>query len=172
MHISGKVVLITGGSEGIGAATAAEFAASGARLALTARSEEKLRAAAPTGALVVPGDLTNAADRARIVDTTLSHYGTIDILINNAGAGYYQPSWEMPLDEVRALMDLNPIEGGDDHFIQLNMQDVTQAADAAAALAETDANSQPAKEQPSPLNQLLYSVSGDRGYLNGKGAIQ
>jgi dehydrogenase/reductase SDR family protein 7B len=107
MRISGRVVLITGGSEGIGAATAREFAASGARLALTSRSEDKLRAAAPAGALVVPGDITSAADRVRIVETTLAHFGAIDILINNAGAGYYQPSWEMPLDEVRALMELN-----------------------------------------------------------------
>ena len=41
------------------------------------------------------------------MDRTLERYGTIDILINNAGVGAYRPSWEMPMDEVRALMELN-----------------------------------------------------------------
>jgi short-subunit dehydrogenase len=107
MRIDGKVVLITGASEGIGAACAAEFAASGARLALTARNEEKLRRAAPPNSLSVTGDITVDADRRTIVERTLAHYGAIDILINNAGAGFYQPSWEMPMEEVRYLMDLN-----------------------------------------------------------------
>jgi len=107
MRIDGKVVLITGASEGIGAACAAEFAASGARLALTARNEDKLRRSAPRDSFLVTGDLTSDTDRRTIIDRTLAHYGAIDILINNAGAGFYQPSWEMPLDEVRRLMDLN-----------------------------------------------------------------
>jgi short-subunit dehydrogenase len=111
MRIDGKVVLITGASEGIGAACAAEFAASGAKLALNARNKEKLSAAAPKGSLLEPlfvtGDVTVDADRRSMIDRTIEHYGAIDILINNAGAGFYQPSWEMPLDEVRLLMDLN-----------------------------------------------------------------
>jgi short-subunit dehydrogenase len=107
MRIDGKVVLITGASEGVGAACAAEFAASGARLAVTARNEEKLRKAAPPNSFLVTGDITVDSDRRSIIDRTLAHYGAIDILINNAGAGYYRPSWEMPMDEVRLLMDLN-----------------------------------------------------------------
>ena len=107
MRIDGKVVLITGASEGIGAACASEFAASGARLALNARNSDKLRDASPKGALLVPGDLTVDVDRRSVVERTLAHYGAIDILINNAGIGYYQPSWEMPMDEVRYLMELN-----------------------------------------------------------------
>jgi len=107
MHIDGKVVLITGASEGVGAACAAEFAASGAKLAVNSRHPEKLSAAAPKNALLVPGDVTVDAERRAMIDRTLAHYGAIDILINNAGAGYYQPSWEMPMEEVRVLMDLN-----------------------------------------------------------------
>src|SRR5471030_1946636 len=61
MRIDGKVVLITGASEGIGAACAAEFARAGAKLSLTARSEEGLRRVGGAGALIVPGDLTNEA---------------------------------------------------------------------------------------------------------------
>src|SRR5436853_3105933 len=84
MRIDGKVVLITGASEGVGAACAREFAASGARLSLTARSEEGLRRAATDDALVTPGDLTDEDSRRRVVERTLERFGIIDILINNA----------------------------------------------------------------------------------------
>ena len=106
MRIEGKVALITGASEGIGAACAAEFARSGVRLSLTARSEEGLRRAAPD-ALSVPGDLTRDETRRRVVDETLERYGAIDILVNNAGAGLYLPSWSAPMEEVRRVMELN-----------------------------------------------------------------
>jgi short-subunit dehydrogenase len=107
MRIDGKVVLITGASEGIGAACAREFATSGARLSLTARNEEGLRRAAGPDALVTPGDITTDQDRRRVVGRTLERFGVIDILINNAGTGIYQPSWEMPIEEARYLMELN-----------------------------------------------------------------
>ena len=84
MRIEGKVALITGASEGIGAACAAEFARAGARLSLTARSEEGLRRAVPD-AFIVPGDLTSDATRRRVVERTVERYGAIDILVNNAG---------------------------------------------------------------------------------------
>src|ERR1041385_6798838 len=87
MRIDGKVVLITGASEGIGAACAAEFARLGARLSLTARSEEGLRRAAGADGLITPGDLTVEETRRRVVERTLERYGAIDILINNAGVG-------------------------------------------------------------------------------------
>jgi short-subunit dehydrogenase len=106
MDITEKTVLITGASEGIGAACAAEFARHGAKLSLTARSEEGLRKAGP-GALITPGDLTNPATRAAVIERTLERYGAIDILINNAGIGTYLPSWSAPEEEARRLMELN-----------------------------------------------------------------
>jgi short-subunit dehydrogenase len=107
MRIEGKVVLITGASQGIGAACAAEFGRAGASLSLTARSEEGLRRAGPVGALLTPGDVTSDPDRRRIVDRTLERFGTVDILINNAGVGLYLPSWSASLEEARWLMELN-----------------------------------------------------------------
>jgi short-subunit dehydrogenase len=106
MRLDGKVALITGASEGIGAACAAELANFGVRLSLTARSEEGLRNAAP-GALITPGDLTSEETRSAVVDRTLERFGAIDILINNAGIGCYLPSWSAPLEEARRLMELN-----------------------------------------------------------------
>ncbi len=106
MRIEGIVAIITGASEGIGAACAAEFARYGARLSLTARSEEALHKAAP-GALVTPGDLTREDTRRAVVERTLERYGAIDALINCAGAGLYLPSWEAPMEDARRLMELN-----------------------------------------------------------------
>src|SRR5579871_740727 len=107
MQIDGKVVLITGASEGIGAACAAEFARAGAKLSLTARSEEGLRRVAGSTGLVTPGDLTLEDTRRRVVERTIERYGAIDILINNAGVGVYLPSWNVPMELARSLMELN-----------------------------------------------------------------
>ncbi|MGA3097321.1 MAG: SDR family NAD(P)-dependent oxidoreductase [Bryobacteraceae bacterium] len=106
MQIEGIVAIITGASEGIGAACAAELARYGVRLSLTARSEEALHKAAP-GALVTPGDITREDTRRAVVERTLEHYGAIDLLVNCAGAGLYLPSWEAPMEEARRLMELN-----------------------------------------------------------------
>jgi short-subunit dehydrogenase len=118
MQIPNRVVLITGASEGIGAACAAEFARCGARLVLTSRSEAGLyKAAAAAGAkaegagekaaLIVPGDITDEASRQRVVERALERFGAIDILINNAGLGLYAPAWSAPLEEARRLMEIN-----------------------------------------------------------------
>jgi short-subunit dehydrogenase len=107
MRIDGKVVLITGASDGIGAACAADFAAAGARLSLTARSAGGLARAGGDNALLTAGDLTVEETRRRVVDRTLERFGAIDLLINNAGVGLYAPSWDAPMEEVRQLMELN-----------------------------------------------------------------
>ena len=106
MRLEGKVVLITGASEGIGAACAAEFAAAGAKLSLTARSAEGLRRAGPN-ALITPGDLTDSAVRQSVVERTIERFGRIDILVNSAGIGMYAQSSNAPMDDVRRLMELN-----------------------------------------------------------------
>jgi len=107
MRIDHKVVLITGASEGIGAACAAEFARAGARLSLTARSAEGLARSGGTDALITAGDLTAEETRRQVVERTLERFGTIDILINNAGIGTYLHSWLAPMEEARQVMELN-----------------------------------------------------------------
>ena len=107
MQMAGRVALITGASQGIGAACAEVFRRRGAKLALTARSEAKLRAAGGTDAFVVAGDLTNPADRRRIVDETVASYGSIDILVNNAGVGLYSSASKSPLSQAREMFELN-----------------------------------------------------------------
>jgi len=107
MQIRDKIVLITGASQGIGAAAAAALAKRGAKLAITARSEERLQPLNLPGAFAVAGDLLKPEDRRRIVEATLAHYGRIDILINNAGVGTYAPAHEASLDHARAIFEVN-----------------------------------------------------------------
>jgi short-subunit dehydrogenase len=107
MKIHDKVVLITGASEGIGAATAGVLRKRGALLSLTARSAQKLQTVAGKDALWIAGDITDPATRRSVVDETLSRYGRIDILINNAGAGLYAPAWKVPAEKSRQIFELN-----------------------------------------------------------------
>ncbi len=93
LGLKGKVALVTGGSKGIGKAVARGLAQEGAKVAICARNKGSLKQAAQeiakaTGSevLPVPGDLTQPEDVQRIVDTTVRHFGRIDVLVNNAGA--------------------------------------------------------------------------------------
>ena len=93
LGLKGKVALVTGGSKGIGKAVARMLADEGARIAICARTEAPLRAAADeiakaTGADVhaIVADLTRAGDAKRAVDETVARFGRIDILVNNAGS--------------------------------------------------------------------------------------
>jgi short-subunit dehydrogenase len=102
-----KVVIITGASEGIGAHLAAVLQKRGAHLSLIARDADKLAAVAAPGDLVVPGDLTDDSVRSNLIAKTVARWGRIDVLINNAGRGSYYPASNAPLDEARALFELN-----------------------------------------------------------------
>jgi len=107
MRIENTVVLITGASEGIGAACAAAFRRRGARLSLTARSREKLQTVGGPDALITAGDITDAALRRLLIERTRETFGGVDILVNNAGAGLYTPSWQTSMDAARRLFELN-----------------------------------------------------------------
>jgi len=107
MRIQGKVALITGASEGIGAACARVFEARGARIAIVARNAEKLAAVGGPGTLRVAGDLTDEGMRQEAVARTVGEFGAIDILINNAGMGLYAPAWKAPMSDTRRMFELN-----------------------------------------------------------------
>lgn len=95
MDIQDRVVIITGASMGIGAATARAFVAAGAKVVLAARSVEPLAALeAELGherALAVPTDITDRAQVEALVRRALERFGAIDILVNNAGVGMSGP---------------------------------------------------------------------------------
>jgi len=88
---AGKTVVITGGSRGLGLTIGRRIAAEGGRLALLARDEAELSRACDElralggEALAVPCDLLDRGQSLGAIETVLDHYGTIDVLINNAG---------------------------------------------------------------------------------------
>ncbi len=85
--LNNKVAVITGGSSGIGLATAKLFAAEGAKVAITGRRQEALNSAAAAighGAIGVPGDVASVKDLERLYQTVAEKLGKIDVLIANA----------------------------------------------------------------------------------------
>lgn len=102
MELAGAVVVITGASMGLGRALARELAAARSSLVLTARGEEALRAvASETGAVAVPGDVSDPSHRRRVIETVLDRFGRLDVLVNNAsffGATPRPPLESYPLD--------------------------------------------------------------------------
>jgi short-subunit dehydrogenase len=107
MRLDGKVILVTGASEGIGAACAQAFKRRGSRLSLIARSEQGLRQAAGPGDFFIAGDLLDSSVRREYVRRTVEHFGRIDVLINNAGVGLYVPAWRAPMEQTREMFELN-----------------------------------------------------------------
>ncbi len=109
----GKVVIVTGASSGIGEATAREFAAHGSKVMLAARTEEKLksivaeiRSKNQTADYSVT-DVTSESDCKQLVEKCVNVFGTVDILINNAGLSMRATFMDVDLDVIRRLMDVN-----------------------------------------------------------------
>lgn len=108
-----SVVVITGASSGIGRSLALAWARRGARVVLTARDEEGLSSVARDvsarggTAIVVPADVTREVHRVRIVERALEAFGRIDVLVNNAGRGFYAPVEKIAPDELSQLFELN-----------------------------------------------------------------
>jgi NADP-dependent 3-hydroxy acid dehydrogenase YdfG len=109
MEINGAVVLVTGASSGIGAATARAVSRAGARVVLIARREERIhRLAEELGdALAIPCDVTDRAQVEAAVGTALERFGRIDVLVNNAGQGLQATIDAIDPDDFRALLELN-----------------------------------------------------------------
>src|SRR5919107_3021069 len=109
MDVSGRVMIVTGASAGIGAATARAASRAGARLVLAARNRERLEALAAemTDAVVVPTDMRNPDDIRLMVDTAIERCARVDILVNNAGQGLHVPVEHIRLDDLVAITELN-----------------------------------------------------------------
>lgn len=109
MDMNGAVVLVTGASSGIGAATARAASHAGARVVLVARREERIRQLADElgEAVSVRCDVTDPGQVEAAVRTATDAFGRIDVLVNNAGQGLQAPIDEIDSDDFRAILDLN-----------------------------------------------------------------
>lgn len=110
-RFQGKTVVITGASAGIGAECARQFVKEGARVVLAARSKEPLDAlVAELGtdvAFAVPTDIGDVEQCAQLIDAAKSHFGSVDVLVNNAGKntrGHYE---KIPLDDIIGILHVN-----------------------------------------------------------------
>ncbi len=109
-RLTGRTVIVTGASSGIGRETAREFAKHGANVVLASRNRDKLEAiAADIGdaATVVTVDVTDRLSVEALVRRTVEEYDAIDVLINNAGVGLFAPIADGNLNNARHLFDVN-----------------------------------------------------------------
>lgn len=108
MDLSGARALITGGSEGIGYGIAKALVEKGAKVAIMARNEEKLNLAAKElKVMAIAGDVSQEADAQAAVESFVEAFGGIDILINNAGFGYFAPLLELDKEKFDAVFSTN-----------------------------------------------------------------
>lgn len=109
MDIAGAVVLVTGASSGIGAATARAASHAGAKLVLAARRDDRLRALADElgEAIAVRCDVTDQAQVTSLVQAATERFGRVDVLVNNAGQGLQASIEEIVVSDFRELLDLN-----------------------------------------------------------------
>jgi NADP-dependent 3-hydroxy acid dehydrogenase YdfG len=112
-NIAGKVVVITGASSGLGAATARMLAARGASVVLGARRVDMMNTladeirAAGGKVEVVATDVTNAAQVKNLIDTAVKTFGRLDVLVNNAGLMAIAPMSEVKVEEWDRMIDIN-----------------------------------------------------------------
>ncbi len=112
MDVQNNVVIVTGASSGIGLELARILTKKGAKVALVSRSKDKLEELSSKlkDSIVIVCDMTNEADIKAMVKKVKNHFGRIDILINNAGRGYYAPLDKTNLETLNELYRLN-LEG-------------------------------------------------------------
>jgi len=112
-NIGDQVIVMTGATSGIGLSTARKAAALGARLVLSARNEDALRALCDelngqgTEAILVVADVADEAAVRRIADAAIERFGVIDTWMNIAGVGMFGKSEEVSREDMRRLFDVN-----------------------------------------------------------------
>jgi len=113
-YITDKVIIVTGGSSGYGLAAAGLLLEMGGKVVITGRNRERLDAAeqqlASPNLLAVQADAVQTADWKPLVDKTVERFGTIDVLVNNHGAGVKIADVEQMDDQmIQAVLDINLI---------------------------------------------------------------
>ena len=112
-QLQGKITVVTGAGRGIGRAVAQLFAAEGATVFAVSRTAHELNelareAAGASGKLIaMPGDITKDEFIATLFDDIAERFGRLDVLVNNAGIAPFGPVDSAPIEELRAVLELN-----------------------------------------------------------------
>ena len=109
MDVKGKVAIVTGASSGIGLETAKLLSKKGAKLALVARSKEKLEHLTKElpDSIAIVADLSMVQEVENMIDLVYQHFGRVDILVNNAGRGYDAQIEKIDPEVVHSIFDLD-----------------------------------------------------------------
>lgn len=108
MRLQGKTAVITGGTSGIGLATARQFIAQGARVLITGQDAARLAAAGrELGAVTHLADVRRAGDLETLAAAAKAHFGRVDVLFANAGVAYATPLAETNGERFDEMFDIN-----------------------------------------------------------------
>jgi NADP-dependent 3-hydroxy acid dehydrogenase YdfG len=151
--LTGRVVIVTGASSGIGAATARLLYEAGAHPVPAARRADRLHALSKElgGALAVPTDVTDPVQVKALADATIERHGRLDALVNNAGASYHRRIEEVDPAAYLDLLNLNVVgvvngiqavlphlrAGGGGHIVNVSSGSTRRAAPGVGAYAAT-----------------------------------
>lgn len=111
--MNNKVIIVTGGSSGIGEACALEFAKRGAKVVIAARNTDKLKGVAAKieqlgkEVLTVQCDVAIQTDCEKLIKETIAKFGKVDVLVNNAGISMRAIFNEVDIDVLKRVMDIN-----------------------------------------------------------------
>ena len=112
-RLAGKVAVVTGAGRGLGEHIARAYCREGARVVLTARSEDEIQSVASDlneeglSALAAPGDVRDEADVRTVFTKAREAFGPVDILVNNAGANQYKPFTDTTVEEWDLILTTN-----------------------------------------------------------------
>ncbi|WP_436348672.1 SDR family NAD(P)-dependent oxidoreductase [Natronorubrum sp. FCH18a] len=111
--LADKTAVVTGSSSGIGAAIATGFAEEGANVVTNSRSQERAETTAEEirenggSAIAVEGDISDPEEVSALVDAAVDEYGSLDIMVNNAGISVIEPAMEMDPEDWQNVIEVN-----------------------------------------------------------------